>query len=458
MRVHLIAIGGSVMHNLAISLHKNGHIVTGSDDEIFNPALTNLQNEGILPPTLGWYPDKISPKFDAVILGMHAHDDNTELKKAKELKLKIYSYPEFIYESSKNKLRIVIGGSHGKTTITSMIMHVLKLNNKQFDYMVGAPVDGFELTVSLTNNAPFIVIEGDEYPDSAINKLPKFFIYKADIALVSGIAWDHVNIFPTFQGYIQQFKLFIDRVPASGKIIFNNEDKELKKVISSTTSKAAKIAYYTPDSLIENGETFLVYKSQKILLWVFGKHNLQNIMGAKAVCNELGLNDNEFFSAISSFKGAAKRMELIGKNETTAVYKDFAHSPSKLKATIAAVKEQFPLRKLVACIELHTYSSLNKDFLQQYAGTMRQADVKIVYYNKHAFQIKKLPFIPEDEVVKGFADDSVKIFTDKEKLRAFLISMKYTDTNLLMMSSGNFDNLNLNELTTFVIKHHIDKT
>ncbi len=457
MKLHFIAIGGSVMHNLAISLHKNGHIITGSDDEIFNPALSNLEKQGILPPKLGWYPEKITSQLDAIILGMHAHDDNPELQKAKELGLKIYSYPEFIYERSKNKLRVVIGGSHGKTTITSMIMHVMKRNNKNFDYIVGAPIEGFELTINLSETAPFIIIEGDEYPDSAINKLPKFLIYKATIGLVSGIAWDHVNVFPSFESYVMQFQLFVDHIPSNGKIIFNKEDEELKKVISSTVSKAEKIAYYTPNSVVEAEETFLIYNSKKIPMQVFGKHNLQNSMGAKAVCNQLGISDDEFFPAISSFKGASRRLELIGKNKSTSIYKDFAHSPSKLKATIAAVKEQFPRRRLVACIELHTYSSLNKNFLNEYAGTMKQADVKIVYYNEHAFQIKKLPFIPETDVIKGFADDSIKIFTDKDKLKDFLISMDYAETNLLMMSSGNFDNLNLNELATFVINHNTPK-
>ena len=453
MNIHFIAIGGSVMHNLAISLHRSGHVITGSDDEIFNPAQTNLQKEGILPARLGWFPDKITTKIDAILLGMHAQSDNPELLRAKELGLKIFSYPEFIYEKSKNKLRVVIGGSHGKTTITSMIMHVLKANNKHFDYMVGAQIEGFDLTIRLSDTAPFIVIEGDEYPDSAINKLPKFFIYQADIGLISGIAWDHVNVFPTYESYVQQFKLFINHIPADGKIVYNAEDKELNALISTTTSKVEQIAYYTPKSTVVNGITQLVNNNETPLK-VFGKHNLQNIMGAKVICNQLGVNNDDFFSAISSFKGASKRLELVSESATASVYKDFAHSPSKLKATIAAVKEQFPDRKLVACMELHTYSSLNKNFLDQYAGTMQQADVKIVYYNQHAFQIKKLPFIPEEEVLKGFDDSSIKIFTDKEKLKDYLVSINYNHTNLLMMSSGNFDNLNLNELATFVINQH----
>jgi len=384
---------------------------------------------------------------------MHAQSDNPELLRAKELGLKIFSYPEFIYEKSKNKLRVVIGGSHGKTTITSMIMHVLKANNKHFDYMVGAQIEGFDLTIRLSDTAPFIVIEGDEYPDSAINKLPKFFIYQADIGLISGIAWDHVNVFPTYESYVQQFKLFINHIPAEGKIVYNAEDKELNALISTTTSKVEQIAYYTPKSTVVNGITQLVNNNETPLK-VFGKHNLQNIMGANVICNQLGVNNDDFFSAISSFKGASKRLELVSESATASVYKDFAHSPSKLKATIAAVKEQFPDRKLVACMELHTYSSLNKNFLDQYAGTMQQADVKIVYYNQHAFQIKKLPFIPEEEVLKGFDDSSIKIFTDKEKLKDYLVSINYNHTNLLMMSSGNFDNLNLNELATFVINQH----
>ena len=452
MYIHFIAIGGAVMHNLALALQTQGHKVTGSDDEVFDPALSRLKKAGILPQNLGWYLEKINSSIDAVILGMHAHADNPELAKAKDLGLRIYSFPEYIYEQSKNKKRVVIGGSHGKTTITSMIMHVLQATGKDFDYMVGSKLEGFELMVKLTDSAPVIILEGDEYPDSALNKTPKFLLYKPDIAFISGIAWDHINVFPTFEKYCEQFQFFLDMVPADGKIIYNIEDAEVEKVADKTSSGSIKIPYRTPEYVIENGTTYYLHNGNKTSLQVFGKHNLSNMAGAFEVCKQLGVTETEFFSAIKTFTGAANRLEKIASNKQVTVFKDFAHSPSKLKATISAVKEQFEGRKIIACMELHTYSSLNKEFIAEYKNCMDGADVKVVFFNPHTIELKRLDKITNEEVKKLFGHDDLVVLNKKAEIESFLHQQSFTNSVLLLMSSGTFDGMNLPEMIQFVLK------
>lgn len=452
MYIHFIAIGGAVMHNLALALHTQGHKVTGSDDEVFDPALSRLKKAGILPQNFGWYPEKINSSIDAVILGMHAHADNPELAKAKELGLRIYSFPEYIYEQSKNKKRVVIGGSHGKTTITSMIMHVLQATGKDFDYMVGSKLEGFELMVKLTDSAPVIILEGDEYPDSALNKTPKFLLYKPDIAFISGIAWDHINVFPTFEKYCEQFQFFLDMVPADGKIIYNIEDAEVEKVADKTSSGSIKIPYRTPEYVIENGTTYYLHNGNKTSLQVFGKHNLSNMAGAFEVCKQLDVTETEFLSAIKTFTGAANRLEKIASNKQVTVFKDFAHSPSKLKATISAVKEQFEGRKIIACMELHTYSSLNKEFIAEYKNCMDGADVKVVFFNPHTIELKRLEKITNEEVKKLFGHDDLVVLNKKDEIEHFLHQQYFTNSVLLLMSSGTFDGMNLPEMIQFVLK------
>lgn len=452
MYIHFIAIGGAVMHNLALALQTQGHKVTGSDDEVFDPALSRLKKAGILPQNLGWYLEKINSSIDAVILGMHAHADNPELAKAKDLGLRIYSFPEYIYEQSKNKKRVVIGGSHGKTTITSMIMHVLQATKKDFDYMVGSKLEGFELMVKLTDSAPVIILEGDEYPDSALNKTPKFLLYKPDIAFISGIAWDHINVFPTFEKYCEQFQFFLDMVPADGKIIYNIEDAEVEKVADKTSSGSIKIPYRTPEYVIENGTTYYLHNGNKTSLQVFGKHNLSNMAGAFEVCKQLGVTETEFFSAIKTFTGAANRLEKIASNKQVTVFKDFAHSPSKLKATISAVKEQFEGRKIIACMELHTYSSLNKEFIAEYKNCMDGADVKVVFFNPHTIELKRLDKITNEEVKKLFGHDDLVVLNKKAEIESFLHQQSFTNSVLLLMSSGTFDGMNLPEMIQFVLK------
>ncbi len=441
MKVHFIAIGGSAMHNLAIALVKKGDQVSGSDDEIFEPSKGRLKNYNILPEKEGWHPDKISLELDAVIVGMHARIDNPELLKAQQLGLKIYSYPEYLYEQSKNKKRVVIGGSHGKTTITSMILHVLNYFNIPNDYMVGAQLEGFEVMVKMTEDAPVMVLEGDEYLTSPIDRRPKFHLYKPDIALISGIAWDHINVFPTFENYVEQFEIFANLITENGTLIYCNDDDEVRKIGTSTRKNIEAIPYSIPDHTIENGITYLLVHNKKIPLKVFGEHNLMNINGARLVCNKLEITDDMFYEAIQDFSGASKRLELVAQNEHTTVFKDFAHSPSKLVATTNAVKAQFTNRKLVACIELHTFSSLSQNFLSHYKGCLDMADVAIVYFNPHTIQLKKLPPITKDQVKLAFDNQKIEVYTDSDKLLTDLLKMNWKNKNLLMMSSGNFDGI-----------------
>ncbi len=448
MRVHLIAIGGSAMHNMALALHEKGYEVSGSDDEINEPSKTRLAKKGLLPEAIGWFPEKINKNIDAIILGMHARADNPELIKAKEIGIKIYSYPEFIYEATKEKTRIVIGGSHGKTTITAMILHVLNYNKVNADFMVGAQLEGFDTMVKLTKEAKVAVIEGDEYLASPIDRRPKFHLYKPNIALLSGIAWDHINVFPTFDNYVEQFRMFVDLIEPNGSLVYCSEDKELVKVaeVSGRKNNIKKLSYSVPPNKIVDGTTYLLVNGKEIPLSVFGDHNLMNLTGARLVCNQVGISDEQFYNAIQSFKGAAKRLELVYKNETFNFYKDFAHSPSKLKATTSAVKQQFDKRHIVACMELHTFSSLTEEFLNEYNGAMNTSDEAIVYYNPHTIAHKKLKPISEEQVLKAFARKDLKVFTDSKAVTDYLKSKKWNNSVLLMMSSGNFDGVNFSDL------------
>jgi UDP-N-acetylmuramate: L-alanyl-gamma-D-glutamyl-meso-diaminopimelate ligase len=454
MRVHFIAIGGSAMHNLAIALHKKGFTVTGSDDEILEPSKSRLDKYGLLPKNIGWNESNISKEIEAIILGMHARADNPELLKAQQLGLKIYSYPEYIYEQTKDKTRVVVGGSHGKTTITAMILHVLECLKMDFDYMVGAQLEGFETMVKLSKEAKIAILEGDEYLSSPIDRRPKFHLYKPHIALLSGIAWDHINVFPTFDNYVEQFRIFVNLIEKNGSLIYCETDPEVKTVCEAARVDIKKLPYGVPNHFIENGITFIQHSNfdiqrsafDKTPLQVFGEHNLMNINGARLVCNQLNVPDDKFYEAISSFKGASKRLELVARNENSSMYKDFAHSPSKLKATTAAVKKQFPQRKLIACMELHTFSSLNEDFLKEYEDTMSLADEAIVYFNPHTIEHKKLKAISEKQVKEAFGGSNVEVYTDSSEIVQHLKKMDWKNTNLLMMSSGNFDGIDFTKL------------
>lgn len=452
MKIHFIAIGGSAMHNLALALHYKGYKITGSDDEIFDPAKSRLASVGLLPEKFGWFPEKLTLDLDAVILGMHARADNPELARAKRMGLKIYSYPEFLYEQSKDKVRIVIGGSHGKTTITAMILHVLREQQIDCDYMVGAKLEGFDVMVKLTEKAPIMVFEGDEYLTSALDPRPKFHLYKPDIALISGIAWDHMNVFPTFQKYVEQFRIFASMVPGNGCLIYTSDDPNVTEMVSALNTDAPKQPYTVPAYHIHEGITYLDTPDGEVALKIFGKHNLMNLEGARQVCNLLDISNKNFYQAIASYKGASNRLELVAAGKDCAVYRDFAHAPSKLKATIEASKEQFPDRWLVACFELHTYSSLNKNFLNQYAGAMEAADEAIVYFSPHALELKKLPMLEASEIKKAFKKEKLQVFTSAASLKKNLLASDWEKMNLLMMSSGNFDGLNIREIASKILK------
>lgn len=446
MRTHFIAIGGAAMHNLALALYNKGYHITGSDDAIFEPSKSRLEKKGLLPLELGWFPEKISHELEAVILGMHAKADNPELIKAQQLGLKIYSYPEFLYEQSKNKTRVVIGGSHGKTTITSMILHVMHYHNIEVDYMVGAQLEGFDTMVHLTNENDFIILEGDEYLSSPIDRRPKFHLYQPNIALLSGIAWDHINVFPTYENYIEQFEIFVNQITKGGILVYNEEDTTVKSVAEQTANTIRRLPYKTPNYSVEEGVTLLDTPEGFMPIEVFGAHNLNNLAGAKWICQNMGVDESDFYEAISSFKGASKRLEKIAEAKGKVAYKDFAHSPSKVLATTTAVKNQYPARKLVACLELHTYSSLNAEFLKEYEGALDSADVAVVFYSPDAVKIKQLSDVSYNQIEKSFMRDDLIIYTSPEEFKSFLFTYDLNNTTLLLMSSGNYGGLNFDEL------------
>lgn len=451
MRIHFIAIGGSAMHNLAIALKLKGYEISGSDDEIFSPAKERLEKYGILPKEIGWKTERITKDLDAIILGMHAKEDNPELLKAKELGIKIYSYPEFLYEMSKDKTRIVIGGSHGKTTTTAMILHAMQINKVETDYMVGALLEGFEVMVKFSKESKYMVLEGDEYLTSTLDRRPKFHLYKPDIAIITGIAWDHINVFPTFENYCKQFEIFVDKIENNGTLIYCNEDKEVRNIAQNSRKDINKLPYSALSYAIENGNTYIIHQNKKYLIQVFGKHNLMNMHAAMLTCEQIGISNEDFLLSMQSFKGASNRLQLIKKNDSVSIYKDFAHSPSKLKATIDAVKDWFPNRKLVACMELHTFSSLTKEFLQQYKGTMDKADMAMVYYNHHAIELKRLPDLNKEEIYSAFQKQDLKVYTDKNQMIEDIKQNKMQNLCILMMSSGNFDGLDFQQFADSLI-------
>ena len=446
MKIHFIAIGGSAMHNLALALHNKGYTVTGSDDEVFEPSRTRLQKAGILPEKQGWFPEKITEDLDAVILGMHARKDNPELLEAKNKGIRVYSYPEYLYEQTKNKKRVVIGGSHGKTTVTSMIMHVLNRQNIRFDFMVGAQLEGFDTMVQLTNEAEIAIFEGDEYLSSPMDRRPKFHLYHPHVALLTGVAWDHINVFPTWDEYVEQFQIFSQLIEAKGHLIYYRGDDVLRHIASTARADIKKMPYDTPQYLVSDGNMILKTEDGDVPLSVFGEHNLQNVEGARIVCNNLGISNKEFYASIGSFKGASKRLQLLAQSKDLKVYLDFAHSPSKLKATVDAVRLKHPDKILIACMELHTFSSLKKDFLPEYDGTMLKADKSFVYFNPQVVEHKKLEPITKEDIRSGFNSKNVEVYDDSDVLISDLENMTFKNHVLLLMSSGNFNGKDLKAL------------
>ena len=446
MKIHFIAIGGSAMHNLAIALKLKGFSITGSDDAINDPSRSRLKKYNLLPQKEGWFSDKITSDIDAVVLGMHAKDDNPELLKAREIGLKIYSYPEFIFNQSKDKIRIVIGGSHGKTSITSLVLHVLSTLNIEYDYMVGAQLDGFEVMVKLSDTSKYIVLEGDEYLSSALDLRPKFHLYKPHIALISGIAWDHVNVFKTFENYLKQFEIFINSIEKNGTLVYNELDPELKKLVSSNKSNLNYIPYSIPKHKIIDGISFIDINNRLYRLKIFGDHNLQNISGALNICKALGVESEDFYNAITSFNGASNRLELVYKSSDTIIFKDFAHSPSKVKATTEAVHKQFPNRKLISFFELHTYSSLNPLFLEKYRDTLKHSDECYIYYSEKNMRIKRLEPIDSELIIRSFNHSSLTVIDNYEKLNKKIYDLDLSNSVLLMMSSGKFGGLDIDKI------------
>jgi UDP-N-acetylmuramate: L-alanyl-gamma-D-glutamyl-meso-diaminopimelate ligase len=450
MWIHFISIGGSVMHQLAIALKHKGYRITGSDDEIFEPATSNLKKEGLYPANIGWFAENITSEIDTIILGMHAKADNPELKKAVELGLKIFSFPEYIFQESLHKKRIAVAGSHGKTTTTAMIMHVLKNAGFDFDYLVGARLHGFEQSVKLTD-APIMVCEADEYPASTIEKRPKFHFLFPHIAVITGISWDHINVFPTFDFYLQQFIIFINQIEKNGILIYNETDAVLKKLVEENLRKEIKyIPYNLPQNKIEHGITTVIINNQKTDLRIFGNHNLLNLQVAYYVCKELGMDEAIFSKGIATFEGAAKRLELIAEKNDCNIYRDFAHAPSKVKASVDAVKQQFPHRRLIAVLELHTFSSLNKNFMEEYRGVMENAEEAIIFYSRHALELKRMEFLDPENVKNGFQKQGLDVITERKKLEEKLKSEPLENANFLFMSSGNYDGMDI--LNTLNIK------
>ena len=446
MRIHFISIGGSAMHNLAIALSKEGNNVTGSDDIIFEPSSGRLKKYGLLPDKMGWDENNISEDIEAIVLGMHAHSDNPELIKAQALNLKIYSYPEFLYNQSKEKTRVVIGGSHGKTTITSMVLHVVHQLNIEVDYMVGAQLDGFEIMVKLTDENKYIVLEGDEYLSSALDLRPKFHLYKPNVALLTGIAWDHINVFPTFENYVEQFKIFIDKIEDGGVLAYNTEDENIVSLVENSDAKIEFIPYCTPKYKIEKGNYILISDIGEYQLEVFGKHNLQNIEGAKVLCMQMGVSEEQFYNSISNFKGASRRLEEVYSDDEHIVYKDFAHSPSKVAASVSAVSERYADNDKLVVLELHTYSSLNPEFLKQYKGSLDTVSNPVVYVDKVIVENKRMKPISEQQIKEAFAKEDLLFFDDAEELKDYVNSKLSGVQVALFMSSGNLGGLDLANL------------
>ena len=445
-KYHFIAIGGSAMHSLAIALKENGHQISGSDDAIFDPSLTQLQNAEISPNQMGWYPEKIKQNLDGVIVGMHSKKDNPELLAAQKMGVPIFSYPEFITHYARNKTRVVIAGSHGKTTITAMVLHVLNYHQKSVDYMIGAQLDGFDNSVYLSDNNEFILLEGDEYLSSPIDIRPKFHHYKPQIALISGIAWDHVNVFKTEADYNYQFKTFIDSITAGGVLVYNEQDDALREMVIESMNTIRKQPYSILDHSISDGVTYLETDEGSIPLALFGIHNLSNLSGAKWICQLIGIDEDDFYQAISSFKGASKRLERLVNGKTSSLFRDFAHAPSKVKATTQAVKEQFPYSKLIACLELHTYSSLDSSFIIHYRNSLEKADLPIVFYDPEALKIKNRTPMSPKEIALAFDLKELLVFTEPQKLKNYLMELNYHKSVLLMMSSGNYGGISWEEL------------
>jgi UDP-N-acetylmuramate: L-alanyl-gamma-D-glutamyl-meso-diaminopimelate ligase len=455
MRVHFIAIGGAVMHNLAIALRLKGYTVTGSDDEIFEPARSHLASYGILPEKFGWHPEKITSDIDTVLLGMHAKADNPELLKSIETGIKIMSFPEFLYELTKDKKRIVVAGSHGKTTTTAMIMHVFKTLGVKFDFMVGSSISGYETMVSLSDDSKIAVLEGDEYLTSPIDRRPKFHLYMPDIAVLNGIAWDHMNVFPTFENYVEQFRIFVDKITDGGSLVYYADDPEVNKIAEAATGNIKKIPYRIHGHFQNKTGFYAATCSRTVPLKIFGEHNMQNLSAAKEACLAAGVSDDSFYDAIQSFEGTSGRLQKLKENGNGVFYYDFAHSPSKVKATVEAVAARYPGKNIIACFELHTYSSLSKDFLPYYKGTLEKSASAFVYFNPHQFELKKLESLSKEAVKEAFSGQNLAVYDNSIEMFDYIKSRHFPSPVYLFMSSGDFDGCDLKLLSEELLGHAI---
>jgi UDP-N-acetylmuramate: L-alanyl-gamma-D-glutamyl-meso-diaminopimelate ligase len=447
MKVHFIAIGGAVMHNLAIALHRKGYIVTGSDDEIFEPSRSRLASYGLLPGKYGWDPGRITSDINTIILGMHAKPDNPELIRAHALGIRILSFPEYIYEQTKDKKRIVVAGSHGKTTTTAMIMHVFKSLGVKFDFMVGSMIDGYETMVGLSDDSKIAVLEGDEYLTSTLDKRPKFHLYMPDIAILNGIAWDHMNVFPTFENYVEQFRVFVEKIPDGGSLIYFDGDPEVKKIANAAGEKIRKIPYKVHGHFQNKTGFYAATHNRTVPVKIFGEHNMQNLSAAKEACLEAGINEDDFYSAIQSFEGTSRRLQKLKENENGVAYLDFAHSPSKVKATVEAIASRYPGRNILACFELHTYSSLNIDFLPLYRGTLDKASSAFIYYNPHELELKKLAPLSKEMVREAFSGENIRVYDNSEEMFSFIKTQFFPCPVFLFMSSGDYNGCDLKSLS-----------
>jgi len=443
-KIHFISIGGAAMHSLAMALHASGCWITGSDDEIREPSRSRLENAGLLPDRTGWDPARITPDLGAVILGMHARKDNPELKRARELGLPVFSFPEFLFERTRNKKRVVIGGSHGKTTVTSILIHVLKHAGMKCDFLAGASIEGFDNMAALSDETDLAVFEGDEYLSSALDPRPKFHLYRPHVAVITGIAWDHVNVFPSYEKYMEQFRIFAEMIEHSGSLIYCLEDTEVQKIAEASRSDIRKTGYSTHPYLVEDGRFFLIQNGErKIPLNLFGSHNMQNISAAEKVCSELGVSEEIFYEAVQDFKGAARRLQVLRETGDSAIYLDFAHAPSKVRGTVKAMRELHPGRRLIVCLELHTYSSLSASFLPQYQDTLKPADEAVVFFDPAAADLKRLKRLTAREIEQGFGRTDLRVIDSTDSLRSWILSLDLRNSDLLFMSSGSFGGLDL---------------
>lgn len=443
MHIHLIAIGGAAMHNLALALQRNGHVVSGSDDEIYSPARERLAAASLLPAASGWYAERITPDLDVVILGMHARADNPELLRAQQLGLRVLSYPDFIYEQARGQTRFVVAGSHGKTTTTAMALHVLQRQGLDFDYLVGAQLEGFDTMVRLST-APAIIVEGDEYFASPLDLTPKMVRYRPRHTVITGIAWDHVNVFPTFEDYCAQFGRLLDAVEPGGSVMWYAGDDHIRRLVEAREEIAQwrSVPFEPFAASVVDGRTMVQINAQESVAWqVFGAHNLLNARAAALICQEFGVIEADFIRALADFKGAAKRLQLLTAHTDSVAWLDFAHAPSKVRATVGAVRNLYPQRPLVACLELHTFSSLNRAFLPEYRDSMQQAEQAMVFFSPHTLEMKGLPLFSTEDVRQAFGHPNLQVFTRREALEDALAGMDWAGRNLLLMSSGHFDGL-----------------